>query len=198
MALLAENLGEPGFRELVLRAADLDRGGPLAFTVLRDGGAAGTRARDGALAGAVDLRAPGQDALFFDALATGLLCPLAMPLRRVSFPKGAPHAGETHRLTDATLVGGSGIAEAVAAGAEQVIVVTGVPETATPLARRRGPHARLDAAMRALEAQAAREIDRDAARRTGWWRRSATARRTGAARGRTRPPGASTARSTSG
>ena len=52
----------------------------------------------GALAEAVNLRAPGQDALFFDALATGLLCPLAMPLRRVSFPKGAPHAGETHRL----------------------------------------------------------------------------------------------------
>jgi len=158
VALLADNLGEPGFRELVLRTADLDRGGPLAFTVLRDGGAAGASARDGALAGAVDLRAPGQDALFFDALATGLLCPLAMPLRRVSFPKGAPHAGETHRLTEASLVGGSGIAEAVAAGAEQLILVSGVPEKTTPPARRRGPHARLDAAMRALEAQAAREI----------------------------------------
>ncbi len=67
--------------------------------------------------------------------------------------------GETHRLTEATLVGGSGIAEAVAAGAEQLILVSGVPETTAPPARRRGPHARLDAAMRALEAQAAREID---------------------------------------
>jgi hypothetical protein len=155
VALLAENLGEPGFRELVLRAADLDRGGPLAFVLFGDGGAR----REGVLAGAVDLRAPGQDALLFDALATGLLCPMAMPLRRVSFPRGAVHAGETHRLTDATFVPGCGIAEAVAAGAEQVIVVTGVPQVAAPLARRRGPLARIDAASRALEAQAAREID---------------------------------------
>ena len=36
VALLAENLGEPGFRELVLRAADLDRGEALAFVLLRD------------------------------------------------------------------------------------------------------------------------------------------------------------------
>jgi hypothetical protein len=158
VSLLADNLGEPGFRELVLRTADLDRGGALAFSLLREGGSPASRRGD-ALAEAVDLRAPGHDALFFDALATGLLCPLAMPLRRVSFPKGAPHAGETHRLTEATLVGGSGIAEAVAAGAEQLILVCGVPDTKAPPARRRGPHARLDAAMRALEAQAVREIE---------------------------------------
>ena len=102
---------------------------------------------------------PGQDALLFDALATGLLCPLALPLRRVAFPRGAQHAGEVHRLTDATFVGGSGIAEALAAGAEQLIVVTGVPLSPAPLARRRGPLARVDAAVRALEAQAAREIE---------------------------------------
>ena len=83
---------------------------------------------------------------------------MAMPMRRVSFPKGAVHAGETHRLTDATFVPGSGIEEALAAGAEQVIVVTGVPETAAPLARRRGPLARIDASVRALERQAADEI----------------------------------------
>jgi hypothetical protein len=159
VALLAENLDEPGFRELVLRAADLDRGDALVFALLRDDGAASSRAREGALADAVDLRVPGHDALFFDALATGLLCPMAMPMRRVSFPKGAVHAGETHRLTDATFVPGSGIAEALAAGAEQVVVVTGVPETAAPLARRRGPLARIDAAVRALERQAADEID---------------------------------------
>ncbi len=82
-----------------------------------------------------------------------------MPLQRVSFPRGAVHGGETHRLTDGSFVPGSGIAEAVAAGAEQVIVVLGVPETTAPLARRRGPLARIDASLRTLEAQAAREID---------------------------------------
>jgi hypothetical protein len=158
VALLAENLGEPGFRELVLRAADLERGDALAFALLREGGGSPSRSREGALADAVDLRAHGQDALLFDALATGLLCPMAMPMRRVEFPKGATHGGETHRLTDATLVPGSGIAEALAAGAEQVIVVAGVPEAATPLARRRGPLARIDAAVRSLERQAADEV----------------------------------------
>jgi Patatin-like phospholipase len=159
VALLTDNLGEPGFRELVVRTADLDRGDVLAFALLRDDGSGAPRAREGALADSVDLRVPEHGALFFDALATGLLCPMAMPMRRVTFPKGASHAGETHRLTDATFVPGAGIAEAIAAGAEQVVVVTGVPETAAPLARRRGPLARIDAAVRTLERQATREID---------------------------------------
>jgi len=153
VALLSENLGEPGFRELVLRAADLDRADALTFVLLREEGPG-----KGMLAEAVDLRAPGRDALLFDAVATGLLCPMAMPLRRVSFPKGGVHGGETHRLTDATFVPGTGVAEALAAGADQVIVVTGVPETPSPIARRRGPFARIDAAVRTLERQAAREL----------------------------------------
>jgi hypothetical protein len=161
-ALLADNFGEPGFRELVLRTADLDRGDALTFVLLQDGSAdddeGPSRPRETGLEDAIDLRTPAHSALFFDAVATGLLCPMAMPLQRVSFPKGGVHGGETHRLTDATFVPGTGIAEALAAGAEQVIVVTGVPVTAAPLARRRGPRARMDAAVRALERQAAREL----------------------------------------
>jgi hypothetical protein len=159
VSFLAENLGEPGFRELVLRTADLDSGEARSFVVLRDAETGGPAVRRGTLLGAVDLRPPENQGLFFDALATGLLCPLSMPLRRVSFPKGAAHGGETHRLTDGSFVAGAGIAEAVAAGAEQVIVVLGVPETGSPLARRRGPLARIDASLRALEAQAAREVE---------------------------------------
>ena len=159
-AVLTENFGEPGFRELVLRTADLDRGDALTFVLLEERKAdeTGPRVREAGLVDAVDLRAPGHAALVFDAVATGLLCPVAMPLRRVSFPKGGLYAGETHRLTDATFVPGSGIAEALAAGAQQVIVVTGVPEDRLPLARRRGPRARMDAAVRTLEQQAAGEL----------------------------------------
>jgi hypothetical protein len=159
VSFLAENLGEPGFRELVLRTADLDRGRALSFVLLRDAEAGGPVAWEGALAGSIDLRLPGREGLFFDAIATGLLCPISMPLQRVSLPRGTGHGGEMHRLTEGSFVPGSGIAEAVAAGAEQVIVVTGVPETRAPLARRRGPLARIDASLRTLEAQAAREID---------------------------------------
>ena len=160
-ALLTENLGEPGFRELILRTADLDRADALTFLLLDRGrgeNEGDPRSRSAALEGAVDLREPGRDVLFFDAVATGLLFPAAMPLQRVSFPKGGVHGGEIHRLTDATFVAGAGIAEALAAGAEQVIVATAVPEESSPLPRRRGPRARLDAAARSMESQAIREI----------------------------------------
>jgi hypothetical protein len=164
VALAAENLGQPGFRPVILRTADLETGRVLPFVLLEDAhlksfaAARGARSRADGLQGAVDLRAPGNDALFFDAVATGVLPPVAFPLRRVSFPKGGLYGGETHRLTDATLVGGCGIGEALAAGAEQVIVVAAVPEeTATP-ARRRGPRARIDGVLAALERQA---VERD-------------------------------------
>jgi len=68
------------------------------------------------------------------------------------------HAGETHRLTDAALVPGCGIAEAIDAGAEQVVVVTGTPEEVAPPPRRRGLFARIDATLRTLEQQATAEI----------------------------------------
>jgi hypothetical protein len=155
-ALLAENLGEPGFRELILRVSDLDRGAPLAFELLRETEASHAHEDHDER---VNLRAPGQAELFFDALATGLLLPVSMPLRRVTFPKGAVHAGETHRLADAALVPGCGIAEAMDAGAEQLVVVTGAPQEATPPPRRRGLLARIDATLRTLERQATAEIE---------------------------------------
>jgi len=158
VALASENLGQPGFRELVLRAADLDTGGVLPFALLFDEhraaflSARGAR-REGGHA-AVDLRAPGMDALLFDAVVTGILSPVAGPLRRVSFPRGGAFSGETHRLTDATLVAETGLADALAAGAEQVIVVSAAPQEARRNPRRRGPRARLDATLASLEAQA--------------------------------------------
>jgi hypothetical protein len=169
VALLAENLGQPGFREMILRAADLDGGGTLPFVVLGEerqaefaaGRARGPRSPDGTEARpVVDLLSPGYADLFFDAVVTGLLPPVAMPVRRVSFPKRGLFGGETHRLTDATLVAESGISEALAAGAEQVIVVSGAPEAHVPAPRRRGPWARLDATVNALERQALeRDVD---------------------------------------
>src|SRR5438477_1812626 len=162
VSLLSENLGQPGFRELILRTADLETGGALPFVLLddahRDAFAAarsrGPRSRLEALPGAIDLRAPGCDALLFDAVMTGLLAPGVAPVRRVTFPKGGLFAGESHRLTEAGLAGGSGLAEAIAAGAEQILVVTAAPEDASPLPRRRGPRALADGVLATLERQA--------------------------------------------
>jgi hypothetical protein len=172
VSLLAENLGQPGFRELILRVADLETGDVLPFVLLHDGARAafastrarGPRSRLEGIPGAVDLREPGHDSLLFDAVITGLLPPLVAPVRRVSFPKGGIFAGETHRLTDATLAAGCGISEAIAAGAEQVIVASGSPHSASPPPRRRGPRAAADGMLATLERQALEEDVRGAER----------------------------------
>jgi antitoxin (DNA-binding transcriptional repressor) of toxin-antitoxin stability system len=169
VALLAENLGQPGFRELILRAANLDTGRVLPFAVLEEAHRRpflaaqtreGTRVGHEGQPGAVDLRTPGYEALLFEAAAAGLLPSLTGPVRRVAFPRGGLHAGETHRVTEATLLGGCGISEAVAAGAEQVIVVSGTPEASLVSSRRRGARARINATLAALERAA---VDRELA-----------------------------------
>ena len=170
VTLLTENFGQPGFRELILRTADLETGRVLPFVVLQDahrkpflaaqsreGGArpraAGSRRADGAGEPA------GIRPLFFDAAATRPARLGAGPVRRVSFPRGGLHAGETHRLTEATLLGGCGISEAVAAGAEQMLVVSATPEASPLPARRRGADARVNGVLAALErAAVSREL----------------------------------------
>jgi len=57
-------------------------------------------------------------------------------------------------LADASFVGGSGLAEALAAGAEQVIVVSATPQSASPSPRRRGPRALANGILATLERQA--------------------------------------------
>ena len=83
-----------------------------------------------------------------------MLPPFTAGLCRVSFPKGGLFAGETHRLGDATLAGGSGVAEALAAGAEQVIVAAPLPDAHNPGLRRRGLRAAASSSLATLERQA--------------------------------------------
>jgi hypothetical protein len=169
VSLLNENLDQPGFRELILRTADLETGRALSFAVLQDNyrkaflaaqTRQGTRAGSDGQPGAVDLRQSGYEALFFDACATALTPCVTGPVRRIALPRGGLFGGETHRLTEATLLGGCGIAEALAAGAEQVIVVAATPETSTLSARRRGARARINGVLGALERAA---VDRELA-----------------------------------
>jgi hypothetical protein len=172
VSLLADNLGQPGFREVVLRAADLDTGACLPFVLLREpwrarfaaSRARGRRAGTEGMPAAVDLAAPGYDALLFDAVLTGLLPPPIAPVCRLAFPKGDAFAGEVHRLADAILAGGCGIGEAVAAGAEQVVVASAVPEGPSQPPRRRGFRASADAALSTLERQALEHELHEAAR----------------------------------
>jgi len=157
VAVLAENLGQPGFRELIVRAADLDAGAVLPFVALSEphrtafvherSRTAQSEAGEPVL---VDLRGGG-DAMLFDAVVTGLLPPFAAPVRRVTFPRRGLFGGEMHRLTESTLGGGCGLSDAIVAGAEQVIVVTAVPPVPSAPRRRRGLHALADATEALLE-----------------------------------------------
>jgi hypothetical protein len=167
VSVLLENVGQPGFRELILRAADLDAGRVLPFVLLREphrDGFFAVRAReaksDDGQAAVVDLQET--ESLLFDAVLTGLLPPLTTPVRRVAFPRRGLYGGEVHRLTEAPA--GEGIADAITAGADQVIVVTGVPEAATPPLRRRGIGALVDAHAALVERRGIEAELRGAAR----------------------------------
>lgn len=134
--LLQENLGQPGFRELMLIAHDLDAGRDMIFGLVRDpfrralfpaagGGSAIRRAE------AHDLGS-GTQALLADVLAASLSLPGVSDERLVRFTPDSYWRGETHRLTDRPGSFGRLLEEAAAAGVEQVLVVSASPEPAGP------------------------------------------------------------------
>ncbi|HVC20810.1 MAG TPA: patatin-like phospholipase family protein [Vicinamibacterales bacterium] len=134
--LLAENLGQPGFRELLLTAFDLDAGRDLFFALLaeprrhdffRQPAGAGA----GRLAEALDLAGVGRDHLL-DALAGALSLPVATEPHLIHFAPESAWQGETHRLCDRPGALGRLLEEVAAAGARQVILVTAAPELTGP------------------------------------------------------------------
>jgi hypothetical protein len=154
--LLAENLGQPGFRELLLVAHDMDARRDLLFALLADGhkqrffsrSATGARAAE-----AFDLAGTGRDHLM-DALAAALAVPVATDPHLLAFASEGPWRGETHRVCDRTASLARLLEEAAAAGAEQVIVLSASAAPARPHELRSG---RLDLRGRAGEYLAASE-----------------------------------------
>jgi hypothetical protein len=139
--LLAENLGQPGFRELLLVVHDLDANRDLVFGLLRDpyrrmlfpapGSVAAIRRAE-----AHDLSS-GTQGFLADVLAAALTPPGASEARLIRFTPDAYWRGETHRLVDRPASIGRLLEEAAAAGAEQVIVVAAAANSWRPPKRRR-------------------------------------------------------------
>ena len=133
--LLAENLGQPLFRELLIAAHDLDARRDLLFALLGDGhrqrffalaaGGGGRRAE------AIDLAGVGRDHLM-DALSAALSIPLATDPHLLRFPAEGAWHGETHRICDRPGTLARLLEEVAAAGAEQVVVVSAAPPPARP------------------------------------------------------------------
>ena len=153
--LLQENLGQPGFRELLMLVHDIDARRDVAFALLADPcrekflrPMSGPDREDRPLE-TVDLtRAPRPHAL--DAFAAALSLPVATESRLVTFEHDGPWRGETHRLCDRPEATARLLDEVARAGAEQVILVTAVPSAA-------GPHA-LHSARRDIRGRAGEHL----------------------------------------
>ena len=129
--LLTENLGQPGFRELLVVAHDMDVRRDVVFALLgtahrgrffsRTMLEPGTRSVE-----AFDLSGVARDHAL-DSLAAALAAPLATEPHLVRFSPEGPWRGEAHRLCDRPEGLARLIEEAAIAGAEQVILVSASP-----------------------------------------------------------------------
>ncbi len=133
--VLSDNLGQPGFKELLIVVHDLDARRDLVFGLVRDPyrralfpppGSVAARRAEG-----YDLSA-GTQPFLVDALAAALGLPGLTDPRLVRFAPDAYWRGETHRLVDRPACLGRLLEEAAAAGAEQAIVLSASPEPPGP------------------------------------------------------------------
>ena len=134
---LAENVGQPGFRELIVLVHDLDGRRDLAAALLsepyrrrfflrrlgKDSGERHLETMD--LAGAARQQT-------IDLLTASLSIPVATEPHLMGFPADSVWRGETHRLCDRPESTARILEEVAHAGAEQVILVTALSEPHGP------------------------------------------------------------------
>ena len=161
--MLAGNLGQPGFRELLLLAHDLDARRDIAFALLADAPRrAYLRARpddDARPFETVDLTRAERRRVF-DALAATLRLAVATEPHFMPFSPDSVWRGETHRLCDRPDAASRLLEEVANAGAEQVILVSALPPAPGPHALgagRRDVRGRLGEQLAAIETAALRD-----------------------------------------
>jgi hypothetical protein len=160
--VLADNVGQPGFRELVVVATDLDARRDVVVSLLsepfrRDFHAA-KPGRD-RRAEAIDLVGVGRDH-GLDLMAAALTPPVACDPCLVTFSVDGFWRGETHRLCDRPAASHRLLEELAAAGATQMIVVSAVAPASQPhglSAPRLDPRNRLGDFLAAAECAALRD-----------------------------------------
>jgi hypothetical protein len=172
--LLAENVGQPGFRELMLLAHDMDARRDVVFALLGESHRGRFFARPtpdgGRQAEAFDLAGVGREHMF-DALAASLTIPVATDPHLTRFHPEGPWRGETHRLCDRPGSLERLLEEVAVAGAEQVIVLAAAPPPARPhelSSGRADLRGRAGEQLGAFEAAALRDaVERSAGRFAG-------------------------------
>ena len=145
--LLFENLGQPGFRELIVATLDVETRGDLVFAAVGESRRPSFFQRSrGDL---VDLSGVGRSQAL-DALAASLSIPVLTEPHVISFSPESYWKGESHRICDR--IGGVArlLEELAAVGVEQVIVVC-------PDADRSAPH-RLSKPTGSLRSRVAEDL----------------------------------------
>ena len=163
--LLSENLGQPGFRELLMTVHDIDGRRDLVFALLaepyrrrffrRRVGETNDDRRLEALDLAGSARRHG-----FDAVAAALCVPVATEPWLIRFSAGSSWRGESHRVCDRPDAVGRLLDEVARAGAEQVILVSALPGPTGPHALgagRRDGRGRIGETLSGLESVAVRD-----------------------------------------
>lgn len=155
--LVTENLGQPGFRELLLVIHDLDARQDLVFALLAEPhrprffgrlAPGGRTARGGE---AFDLAGVARD-YAIDVLSASLSLPFATEPHLIAFAPEGPWRGETHRTCDRPGALIRVLEEAAAAGIEQVILLSASPRAGRPHELSSGPGDPIGAASEALSA----------------------------------------------
>ncbi len=168
LELVAENVGQPGFRELVLAVHDLDSRRDLVFAVVAE-----TRRRDlirrasreaaeARRAEVFDLAGMARDYLP-DVVAGALAVPIACEPRAITFSPDGYWRGETHRLCDRPAAVVRLVRELAELGTEQIIVVSAAAEATGPHtlgAARLDGHGRIGEYLHSAESALVRDVER--------------------------------------
>ena len=166
--VLLENLGQPGFAELLLVATDLDARHDVVAALLREPYRAdflAPRAGRNRRGEVLDLTGTARDHAI-DILASALTPPLIAEPALVTYASDSFWRGETHRMCDRAASVNRLLEEVAAAGATQVIVVSAVaPVPAAHMLRvpRMDPRSRLGEFHATAEAAALRDAHGDGA-----------------------------------
>ena len=174
--LLADNLGQPGFRELVVAVHDLDAHRDLVFALVAESRRrelirrVSSVAADARRAEVLDLSGVARGHLA-DAVAASLSVPIVTDPYAMTFAPEAYWCGETHRLCDRPGTLMRILEELVDLGVAQAVIVSASPELAGPhalTASRLDGKGRVGEYLQSSEAAAVRDATRfGAARVTG-------------------------------
>jgi hypothetical protein len=158
--LLLDNLGQPGFRELVVTTLDLETRMDLIFAAIGEQRRQAFFHREAAHHGElIDLAGVGRNQIL-DALSGALRLPVLTEPHLLVFSPESYWKGETHRICDRPAAVGRLFHELAAAGVEQVVVVSPDSDRSAPhrLSKPAGTlESRLSEHLSAAEASAIRD-----------------------------------------